>query len=89
MNLCETISDWVLTLRRRFKKPPILTSRQRALYDRLLAGEFYAWGDKRTPKTMIELQELGLVKPLGRAVTVQVFWAPAGSLPMNYEKIRP
>lgn len=69
--------------------PPKLSPRAQAVYDRLLAGEFYTMGDPRTPKSMQELIDLGLVSTMGRVITVQACYVPSGSIPLEFEKIRP
>lgn len=69
-------------------EPPVLSPRAQALYDRLLAGEFYRWGDKRTPKAMAELEALGLVGTMGRVETIVRCWVPSGSVPLQAEQIK-
>lgn len=69
--------------------PPVLSPRAQKLYDRLLAGHWYSWGDDRTPKSMQELLDAGLVGTLGRVEKVRRCYVPAGSKPFQLEQLRP
>lgn len=68
--------------------PPKLSIRAQKLYQRMLEGAWYRWGDTRTPQAMAELDAAGLVGTMGRVETIVRCWVPAGSEPFQLEKIK-
>ena len=65
---------------------PKLSKRAEALLERVRAGHWYPVMGK-VPKAMAELEAAGLVGVMGRVATIRAAYVPAGTVPLQRERL--